>query len=401
MIYMASVTEHLLLLQKLTQTNLEILQTINESFYTKQNHLYANINDEKIAIPSFIALENKINMLEENFNNLVNSPASGEAYFNIDGNSRAIQVKKYTHTPNSLVLDKTDNFIIDDTNIKILKELLTPAPKVRFNIPAIPNDIVYVNVKKIIAKSDSLKSTLKDLMTTRNEQGVEEERPSISYAYSDMHKLLNTYKKDEDYEEFDQLTRLPIRKNVGSGVYVVEDIISDIIDENLDNYITVKIKMNLNDPQYSNNLTYKLFDETIERKLSVGDYLTNYEGTAKLQIAEIKTSTNVLVLKVINGEYVNLVGINSYDYSKNINDLSKLRFYSPIDFNEDKYVDITVYDAPYMFVAIAPVDDKMNVQSSWGSGVLFSTYKLQNGNQNLKDYFKNVNNIGKIIENLK
>jgi hypothetical protein len=256
-------------------------------------------------------------------------------------------------------------------------------------------------VKKIIAKSDSLKSTLKDLMTTRNEQGVEEERPSISYAYSDMHKLLDTYKKDEDYEEFDQLTRLPIRKNVGSGVYVVEDIISDIIDENLDNYITVKIKMNLDDPQYSNNLTYKLFDETIERKLSVGDYLTNYEGTAKLQITEIKTSTNVLVLKVINGEYVNLVGINSYDYSKNINDLSKLRFYSPIDFNEDKYVDITVYDAPYMFVAIAPVDDKMNVQSSWGSGVLFSTYKLQNGNQNLKDYFKNVNNIGKIIENLK
>lgn len=398
---MASVTEHLLLLQKLTQTNLEILQTINESFYTKQNHLYANINDEKIAIPSFIALENKINMLEENFNNLVNSPASGEAYFNIDGNSRAIQVKKYTHTPNSLILNKTDNFIIDDTNIKILKELLTPAPKVRFNIPTIPNDIVYVNVKKIIAKSDSLKSTLKDLMTTRNEQGVEEERPSIPYTYSDMHKLLNTYKKDEDYEEFDQLTRLPIRKNVGSGVYVVEDIISDIIDENLDNYITVKIKMNLDDPQYSNNLTYKLFDETIERKLSVGDYLTNYEGTAKLQITEIKTSTNVLVLKVINGEYVNLVGINSYDYSKNINDLSKLRFYSPIDFNEDKYVDITVYDAPYMFVAIAPVDDKMNVQSSWGSGVLFSTYKLQNGNQNLKDYFKNVNNIGKIIENLK
>jgi hypothetical protein len=49
---MASVTEHLLLLQKLTQTNLEILQTINESFYTKQNHLYANINDENQAVVS-------------------------------------------------------------------------------------------------------------------------------------------------------------------------------------------------------------------------------------------------------------------------------------------------------------------------------------------------------------
>ena len=121
---MASVSEHLLLLQKLTQTNLEILQNLKDSFYTKQDHLYADINDTKFVIPSFISLENKINMLEENFNNLINAPASGEAHFNMNGNSRTIEVKSYNSTPNSLKLGEVNEFIVDDTNINLLKSLL-------------------------------------------------------------------------------------------------------------------------------------------------------------------------------------------------------------------------------------------------------------------------------------
>ena len=40
---MASVTEYLNRLQDLTLRNLEILQAINDSFFTKQNHLSVNI----------------------------------------------------------------------------------------------------------------------------------------------------------------------------------------------------------------------------------------------------------------------------------------------------------------------------------------------------------------------
>ena len=100
-----SVTECLSQIQDLTKKNLEILQGINDSFFTKQNHLSINIGDDRFVIPSFISLENKINALEENFTNLINSPKQGEAYFNIDGNCRSIEVKGYTHTPNSLVLN--------------------------------------------------------------------------------------------------------------------------------------------------------------------------------------------------------------------------------------------------------------------------------------------------------
>ena len=402
---MASVSEHLLLLQKLTQTNLEILQSLNNSFYTKQDHLYADINDTKYVIPSFISLENKINMLEENFNNLVNAPASGEAYFNIDGNSRAIEVKSYSNTPNSLKLNEVNDFIVDDTNINILRELLTPAPKVRFNIPNIPNDIVTVNVKKIMAKSDTLKEHLHSLIQKENESGVMEECTSVTYKYSDMVHLLDSYKKDVDYIEYDQLMRLPIRKNIGSGTYIVDSVISDIVDDNLDNYITLKIKTDLIGSDYSeymNSLTYKLFDDTIERKLSVGDYLTNYDSTTKFQISDIKPSSNTITLKVVNGEFANIIGVSLYDYTKGINDWSKLRFFSPIDFDEDKYIDVTLDDTQYVFIAVAPVNDRMNVQSSWGEGALINSYKLINGEESFEEYYKkNVKNIGELIKKLK
>ena len=401
---MASVSEHLLLLQKLTQTNLEILQSLNNSFYTKQDHLYADINDTKYVIPSFISLENKINMLEENFNNLVNAPASGEAYFNIDGNSRAIEVKSYSNTPNSLKLNEVNDFIVDDTNINILRELLTPAPKVRFNIPNIPNDIVTVNVKKIMAKSDALKEHLHSLIQKENESGVMEECTSVTYKYSDIVHLLDSYKKDVDYIEYNQLMRLPIRKNIGSGTYIVDSVISDIVDDNLDNYITLKIKTDLTGSDYSeymNSLTYKLFDDTIERKLSVGDYLTNYDSTTKFQISDIKPSSNTITLKVVNGEFANIIGVSLYDYTKGINDWSKLRFFSPIDFDEDKYIDITLDDTQYVFIAVAPVNDRMNVQSSWGEGVLINSYKLINGEESFEEYYKkNVKNIGELIKKL-
>lgn len=401
---MASVSEHLLLLQKLTQTNLEILQSLNDSFYTKQDHLYADINDTKYVIPSFISLENKINMLEENFNNLVNAPASGEAYFNMDGNSRTIEVKSYSNTPNSLKLNEVNDFIIDDTNINILRSLLTPAPKVRFNIPNIPNDIVTVNVKKIMAKSDALKEYLHSLIQKENELGVMEECASVTYKYSDMVHLLDSYKKDVDYIEYDQLMRLPIRKNIGSGTYIVDSVISDIVDDNLDNYITLKIKTDLTGSEYSEymkSLTYKLFDDTIERKLSVGDYLTNYNGTTKLQISDIKPSSNTITLKVVNGEFANIIGASLYDYTKGVNDWSKLRFFSPIDFDEDKYIDVTLDDTQYVFIAVAPVNDRMNVQSSWGEGVLINSYKLINGEESFEEYYKkNVKNIGELIKNL-
>ena len=141
---MSSINDYLLQLQSLTKTNLEILKALNDSFYSKQEHLIANIDGNPYTIPSFLSLENKINALQANFDNLVHSPESGEAYFNFDGDSRAIEIRGYNHAPTRISLDKVDKYAYEQNDI--FKDFLTPVPYVNFSLINIPNDITSVNV---------------------------------------------------------------------------------------------------------------------------------------------------------------------------------------------------------------------------------------------------------------
>ena len=53
---MKSVTDCIVQLQQLTQQNLDILTAINDSFFTRQNHLSVKIGENQYALPSFISL---------------------------------------------------------------------------------------------------------------------------------------------------------------------------------------------------------------------------------------------------------------------------------------------------------------------------------------------------------
>ena len=401
-----NIADYLTQIETLTNTNLQILKTINDSFFTKQNHIMTEVNDTKYVIPSFISLENKINMLQENFENLVNSPESGEAYFNFDGNSRSIEVRKYNYTPDAVTLPTITSYGVDANNV--FKDFMTPVPYVNFDIPAVPNDVVEVNVKKVVAKSEALKTLFKDKLAYTKEETDENGKKvintyyhhSINETYSSINKLVTNYVKDVDYIEYDNIYKLPIHKNIGSATYVIESVVDDVINENLDELITLKLRNNLKDRSFTNTLTYKLFDETIEKPLKVGDELVNYEGTGKVVISEIRPLTNTIVVKVVNGEYLNFIGTESYDTNNDndIHDMSKLRFYDSIDFDADKYLKVPLEDDQYIFVAVAPLNSRMNIQSPWGTGVVIDTYSLTNNNLAFNDYYKNnVKNIGDVL----
>ena len=85
----------------------------------------------------------------------------------------------------------------------------------------------------------------------------------------------------------------------------------------------------MEDSQYNGSLTYKAFNETIEKPLSVGDQLITFDGCGKMEITEIHSNTNTIVVRVMNGDFLNLIGVDQYDYSKGISDLSKIKFFSP------------------------------------------------------------------------
>lgn len=388
-----SIADYLSQIETLTTTNLQILKSLNDSFFTKKEHIYADVNDTTYVIPSFISLENRINMLQENFENLVKSPETSEAYFNFDGNTRAIEVRKYNYAPDSIDIPLVEKYSVESNDI--FKDFLTPVPYINLDLPELPNDISEVNVKKIVPKSDSLKLLFSNIISTN---GV-----SANEYYSDIYKLLLNYKEDVDYVEYDTIYRLPIRKNIGNATYVIESVVSDIIDDDLNEIITLKLRNNLTDSKYTNKLTYKLFDETIEKPLQAGDELVNFDGTGKVVITEVRPITNTIVVKVVNGEYLNFIGTSSYNTNNDsdIHDLSKLRFYSPVDYNSDKYVKIPLEEDQYIFVAVAPLNQRMNIQSSWGKGIVVDTYKLKNSlneNESFKSYYDTyVKNIGDVL----
>lgn len=392
---MASVTEYLSKIQELTQQNLDILQALNDSFFTKQNHLVVNVGENKYAIPSFLSLESKINSLTENFNNLVHAPESGEAFFHFDGNSRAIEVKPYTYTPNAIELQPVTEFGVDKNNI--FKDFLTPKPFINLDVHTIPNDITNVIVKKVIPIHQDLISFYDSLLTTSTSDSTSIIVPSVKYHYKDLYKTLSIYEKDKDYIEYDTIVKMPIRKSLGNGMYVIKEIVSDIVDENLDNYITLKFRDDLDSTLYMNSLKYRLFDETIEKYLEIGDHLVTHEGNAKMEITEIHVNTNTITVKVLHGEYLNLVASPT---GLNISDLSKMRFYSDVNFDNDKYINVPLEEDKYIFVAISPLNDRMNIQSSWGSGLVINTYNLSSvdGKTKFKNYYdNNVKNIGDIL----
>lgn len=441
-----SVTDHLIKLQELTQTNLDLLNTLNDALFTKQEHLSVKIGDNITSIPSFLSLENKINNLQANFENLVNAPLTGEAFFNFDGNSRAIEVRSYTTVPNKLTLNHTNkenpitSFQVEKNNK--FKDFLNPLPYINLDLsyylddnetPAVPNDINTIIVKKIIPISSQLKEFFKSKLVKYEDlykdgvllteevtdevtgevitkaQQKEVGLNSISYEYTELYKKLSNFTKDIDYIEYDSKYEFPTRKNIGHAIYVIKSITEDIIDEDtLFEYLTIQLRNDIQDNEnvekYSNTLTYKLFDETIEKPLAVGDQLITYEGNAKLEITNINTTFNEITVKVLNGEYVNLFECKD---PKFISNSSKLRFYKPIDFSQDRIIKVPLEEDQFIYITAAALNNRMNVQSAWGSGLMINTYSLTandvniNKDINFGNYYTNyVNNMGDILTEL-
>lgn len=386
---MATVTDYLIKIQDLTKQNLDILKTLNESFFTNKSHLNANISGANYSIPSFLSLENKVNALRDDFENLVNAPKTGEAHFTFDGSSRVIEVRGYTNTPAAVKLPEIQNFDAKPNNI--FKDFLNPIPYINFSLSNIPNDIVTVDIKKVIPKNKELLEKITSIL---------DEKISLSYPWADMYKILSMYNADTDYVEYDTIQRLPVRKTLGSATYVIESILKDEIDESLDEYITLKLRSDIDG--YTKNLTYKVFDDTIDKYLSVGDQLVTFDDTAKVEIIEIQANTNIIKVRVLNGEYLNLIPTDDVVGSTNeIFDNSKLKFFSTVDAVSDKYIHVPLEEDQYIFVAIAPLNDRMNIRAPWGDGLIINTSNLLRGEERFENYYdKNVRNIGDILNDM-
>lgn len=391
-------SETLLKLIELTNQNLEILGMINESFFTKREHLTTVINDTRYTIPSYIALENKVNHLQAAFNNLVHAPMTGEAYMNFDGNSRVIQMRGFQQGPPTVNLDNQTQlynfpqFFTEDSHL--FKDMLSPKPYIKLDLSELDDDITKVVVKKIVPYNDELINTLYD-----------GDFSILAMDYGVMQAKLtsgNVYKKGVDYEEYDVVYDLPIRKLTCSGEYIVDDVISDEVDDDMNNIIVVQL-------DESTPTICTLYDGFTTRNLRKGDELTTWDGSARMVIENIQQSTYQLTLRVLTGEYLNILP-NSKSVDDKVSDYSLLRFYRPQDFDSDKYLNLPLEEDKYVYVTVAPLNSRMNTQAQWGTGLYINvdslTTEIVDEKGDLKqisfrDYYKdNVKNIGDTINEL-
>lgn len=386
-----TVSEALLNITELTKKNVELLEMINNSFYTRANHLSTTIDGKNYVIPSYIALENKVNHLLDGFNNLVHAAKSGEAWFNFDGNSKVLYVDGYQQAPSPVDLSPVTNFGTE--SIAMFKDMVSPKPYLDFDMDNIPMNITQVNVKKIIPYNETLKGSFD--IASKESNGV--------LSWADCAMILNSgdpeYIKGKDYDEYDAVYDLPVLKTTYSGNYIVEKVVKDYIDEDLNNMLIVQIHPDT-------PLDIVDFDGAFTKSLEVtmdgqNQYLTTYDGSAKLEIRDINVSKRQLTLKVIHGEYVNVHGYEGED-TKNAPDSSRLRYYPDL-VNGKRTLHLTLEEDKYIYVTIAPVNSRLGIQTAWGKGVYINTYDLIHSDTQVKFgefYMNNVNNIGDALNEL-
>lgn len=396
------ISDYLAEVTKLTNTNLQLLQVLNESLTTDANHLSFTIDDQTLAIPSFISLENKINTLQDNFENLVNAPKTSEAYFTFDGDSQAIYMRGFEQGPDAVYLDDPVN---DGDNVNVpsfyhennnsFKDFLDPVPYLKFLISPISNDITSIDIRKVVAKSDAIKAEFAEIL---NDQSCE------SIEWGDMNKILYKYREGSDYVLYDTIQKLPVRSGQGRGIYVIKEVVAEETDENLNQTVVVKIDLDADTNYgYQNNLTYKVYDQTIERQLQVGDILINGKGTTKFRIESLNFNTGEIRLWNMYNGFANLTQYNDGNYG-NVPISSILKFFSKEDyFYDTNYAKVPLEEDQYIYVVIAPLNDRMNIRASWGGGVLLDVYKyksIDNPDQSFQEYYKNCRNIGDILDEM-
>ena len=253
---MSTITEALNQIVELTRQNLNILDSINSAFYTNKSHISTEINGEKVAIPSFISLESKIDTLRQDLDNVLNAPVTGEAYTYFDGTTQRIELSGFATTPMHVDLESVKTFGVETNNI--FKDFMSPNPYIRLDLNDIPNNITHISIKKVTILNNELRDKITNLEVV---------------DYASLGKLLYVYKDGEDYVEYDTIKRLPLKDNSSFGNYTIKAILDNRVDENFDEHY----ELELNEP-----LTYfiknVIMHSRFHGKYTLATANTHYSG---------------------------------------------------------------------------------------------------------------------------
>lgn len=346
-----SISECLAQVVNLTKKNLAILKAVNESFYTKKDHLAVVVGDETYVIPSFISLESRIESLEHNLENIVDAPLTGEAFTYFDGTTQRMSLSGYHTSPTHVDIQPVTTFDTETNNI--FKDFMSPNPFVKIDMQSIPNNIKHAMVRKITIHD--LAINLRDAIAGLTTDGVVD--------FADVEKILYAYQEGVDYTVYDTIRRLPIRKGVAQGEYEIIDIVDNYQDANFDEFYELEL---------NTDLVYFINNGTIQKDIKVGDTLVTYNDKVMLEVMDINYIKRTMVVKVTQGAYADLQDRTSGNPS-----LYKLKYFkAESDIDSTKYLNVALEEDQYVIIFVAPINDTTNTRAPWGKGIFINTDEL-------------------------
>lgn len=375
-----SLKEYYIKLHTLYNNAVNILTAINQSLSTNASEvtveIFENNTSSKVKIPSFLYLDNKLEMLENSFSNLFNMPQSGEAWFSNDGNMYKLQMVRSNTAPLSPSIDTTKINAGFSSNA-FIKDLVNPRTYIRLNIDNLPFNIEQMYMKKLVFLNTNIYSELAKLNIT---------------TYEEYIAALFNYRKGIDYEEYDTVLDLPIKRDKFISEFKIDAVID--IDQLSDiNNITYTLKLNTLEYHNADDISETYF-------LKIGDYLCIGNELCIYKVVDVDYTLMNVVLKETIGH------IPVQPYIENSDMVLQKYNYNYAEFN---YIDVPLEENQFIAIFLGTIYN--GVRSNYSPGILLdlnTIYMINEDGTFMKDingnlvtyieyYNQYCNNIGDLI----
>ena len=346
-----SLKEYYLNLQSLYNKAINMLMALNASLSTSSSEIELNIGDTDdansiIKVPSFVYLENKLEELNSNMDELFNIPEDGEAWFTKSENMYKLNLIRSNTAPVSPIIDTVNvNASIVDNNF--LKDMVTPKTYLKLNLSNLPDNVSEMFMRKIVIHDYATFESLRKLSGNN----------LISYA--NCSALLYNLKKGVDYDEYDSVIELPIKKEMFASNFRIEEIIENSwidLDSSKINY-----KVRLNTLTYSNEE-----DPSISYSLKVGDKICLGNTMTVFNVKQIFSNQTIQI-----EEYIGHTVLTTYEEN------SEMQFQIYIaDYSKYHYAQVPLEENQYIIVFLGTIWNNVRSLLSEGYIVDLNTIKM-------------------------
>ena len=331
-----SLKDYYVKLQGLYNNAVNILTAINQSLVSNASEITIDVADTDdttttVRIPSFLYMENKIEQLENNFNNLFEMPNSGDAWFTKSQDMIKLKMVRSSTAPLSPVM-QLNNVYASITDNNFMNDLVSPKTFLKLNISNLPENIESMFMKKIVIYS----KTLFDELNSSNIQ-----------SYSDLKAALYNYKSNIDYKEYDSVLDLPIKRDTYKSSFKIVDIpeinssTNPWVDESYGNHKHLSYKLRLDTLEYSDEE-----NSSIVFTLRAGDYVCLGNEMVVYKVKNVDLSSNTVIIE----ETIGHISLQTYAENSEMS----LTLYNENYYNWN-YVEVPLEENQYICVLLGTI----------------------------------------------